>query len=99
MHRKKPARPVEVRALNGRRIHLTYSDGVAGEVDLSHLDNRGVFGIWRNRKIFAMPRLTAMGAVAWGQEIELCPDALYMQITGKSPAELMPATRQPGADA
>lgn len=26
--------------------------------------------------------LSSMGAVAWSDEIELCPDALYMQLTG-----------------
>jgi len=99
MHRKGLARPVKVRALKGCRIHLTYSDGVAGEVDLSHLANRGVFKIWRNREIFEAPKLTAMGAVAWGQDIELCPDALRMQMTGKSPAELMSEVRRLSADA
>ena len=88
--RKKTVRPVEVRALNGYQIRLTYSDGVAGEVDLSYLVNRGVFRIWRNRAVFEKPSVTPFGGIAWGQEVELCPDALSMQITGKSVEELMP---------
>ena len=30
------------------------------------------------------------GGIAWGDDAELCPDALYMRLTGKSVAELMP---------
>lgn len=36
-------RPTEVKAREGYRIWLRYSDGSAGEVDLSHLAGRGVF--------------------------------------------------------
>lgn len=30
------------------------------------------------------------GEVRWGDDIDLCPDALYMQLTGKSPEEIFP---------
>jgi hypothetical protein len=30
------------------------------------------------------------GEIAWNEEVDLCPDALYMKITGKTPEELFP---------
>ncbi|MDE0269008.1 MAG: hypothetical protein OXI96_08240 [Acidimicrobiaceae bacterium] len=48
-------RPVEVQAREPYRIWLCYSDGVEGEVDLSHLAGRGVFGAWVDRSFFAEP--------------------------------------------
>ena len=32
------------------------------------------------------------GAVAWVEDIELCPDALYMEITGKALVEVISGT-------
>ena len=82
-------RPVAVEARKGHRIWLRYSDGSAGEVDLSHLLGQGVFRAWNDPAYFKAVRITDYDAVAWGEDIELCPDALYMRVTGKSLAELM----------
>lgn len=77
-------RPTDVAALEDYRIWIRYSDGSAGEVDLAHLAGRGVFAAWNDPQCFKEVCLGPAGAVAWGQDIELCPDALYMELTGKS---------------
>lgn len=77
------ARPEEVRALEGYCLWLRYSDGVEGEVDLSHLAGRGVFKAWKDRAFFESVRIDEAGAISWGEGIELCPDALYLKLTGK----------------
>ena len=82
-------RPTAVEARAGYRIWLRYSDGAAGEVDLSDLAGRGVFAAWNDRSFFETVHLSEGGAIAWGEELDLCPDALYMEITGKSVAEVM----------
>ena len=83
-------RPTAVEPRDGYRIWLRYSDGAAGEVDLSHLAGCGVFEAWTDPACFKAVRITEYDAVAWSEELELCPDALYMQLTGKSLAEVMP---------
>ena len=83
-------RPTAVEPRDGYRIWLSYSDGAAGEVDLSHLAGRGVFAAWNDRARFAAVHITDHDAIAWDNELELCPDALYMQLTGKSLADVMP---------
>ena len=86
-------RPTAVEPREGYRIWLKYSDGSAGEVDLSHLAGRGVFAPWNDRAVFAGVHITDYGAIAWGEELELCPDALYMQLTDKSLEDLMPGAK------
>ena len=82
--------PVRVEAREGYRIWLRYDDGANGEVDLSHLAGRGVFAAWSDRAFFESVRVTDYGAIAWGEDIDLCPDKLYMDVTGKTVEELMP---------
>ena len=82
--------PIAVEPREGYRIWLRYSDGAAGEVDLSDLAGGGVFSVWDDRTCFEAVHLTEYGAIAWSGELELCPDALYMRLTGKSVAAVMP---------
>ena len=82
-----PIRPTAVAVREGYRIWLRYSDG---EVDLSHLAGGGVFEAWNDRACFESVHITEYDAIDWGEYLELCPDALYMKLTGKSLAEVMP---------
>lgn len=83
-------RPTEVEPREGYRIWLRYKDGAAGEIDLSHLAGRGVFEAWNDRTYFETVHVTQDGGIAWRDEIELWPDALYMQLTGETVSEVMP---------
>ena len=89
----KMIRPLEVEPRLGYRIWLRYSDGAAGEVDLSHLAGRGVFKAWNDPACFEAVHIGLSGSVAWGEDVELCPDALYLQLTGKPVAEVMPGAQ------
>ena len=92
-------RAIEVRPLSGFRIWLRYDDGVTGEVDLSHLAGRGVFKVWSERKVFESVRVDESGAIAWSPDIDLCPDALYLRLTGKAVDELFPKLKPTPIDA
>jgi hypothetical protein len=92
-------KPVEVRALANYRIWLRYDDGTEGAVDLSDLAGRGVFKAWGDATFFSAVRVASHGAVEWGSDIDLCPDSLYMRLTGRSPEEVFPVLRSIHADA
>jgi hypothetical protein len=92
-------RPTEVRALDGYRIWLRYDDGTEGMVDLSDLAGRGVFRAWDDRAFFESVRLGVHGGIEWGEELDLCPDAIYLRLTGKTPEELFPHLGRAGVDA
>lgn len=87
-------KPVEVRPLEGYRLWIKYSDGVEGVVDLRYLVGKGVFALWNDYREFQKVHIGPGGEVAWGEEIDLCPDALYLRITGKKPEELFPKLRE-----
>ena len=72
--------PVDVEAREGYRIWLRYSDGASGEVDLSDMAGRGVFGVWLDRAFFEKVHVSDHGSIAWSDDIELCADALYMEL-------------------
>lgn len=88
-------RPTAAEPREGYRIWIRYSDGVAGEIDLSHLAGRGVFKAWNDRAFFESVHVAPDGGIAWNEDIDLCPDALYMQLTGKSFSDLMPGVQFP----
>ena len=84
--------PVEVRALEGYRIWLRYDDGVEGEADLSHMLDSELFQIWKDRAVFESVHIDGRD-ISWGKELEFCPDALYMEITGKTYDGMFPNPR------
>lgn len=92
-------KPVSVMALPNYRIRIAFSDGVAGEVDLSDLAGQGVFEVWKDPGVFEGVHLGAGRQIRWSDEIELCPDAVYMRLTGRTPEELFPHLKPENADA
>lgn len=81
-------RPVQVRALKGFRLWLRYDDGTEGEVDLSEFAGRGVFRPWDDYRTFEDVRLGDHGRISWGKDVDMCPDALYLRLTGRKPEEV-----------
>jgi hypothetical protein len=82
--------PVEVKALSAHRIWVRFSDGAEGEVDLSYLVGRGVFSALLDDRVFQQVHIGSGGAIAWSEEMELCPDSIYLKLTGKSPEDVFP---------
>jgi hypothetical protein len=92
-------RVLEAKPLADFRLFLRFEDGTAGDVDLSSYAGKGVFAAWLQSGTFDQATVTPAGAVEWPGDLDLCPDALYMQLTGKTPEDLFPALREPSAHA
>jgi hypothetical protein len=86
-------RVVNVRPLQDYRIWLRFSDGAQGEIDLSDLAGRRVFSAWADRELFKAVRPEAGGGIEWPGEIDMCPDALYLRLTGKTAENIFPRDR------
>jgi len=74
----------------GHHLYLEYDDGVTGEVDLSPLVGKGVFAAWNDPAVFKAVAVGKHGEIRWTNDLELCADAMYLQITGKSPEDIFP---------
>lgn len=76
-----PWRVASVTALPGFRLHVTFMDRTAGEVELERFLHRpeigeGVFAPLRDPQIFARAQVV-LGAVEWPGGPDLAPDAMY----------------------
>jgi Protein of unknown function (DUF2442) len=83
----------KVKVLPGYRLDLEFEDGVSGTVDLSENVGKGVFALWRDPLFCEQVAIGSAGELVWGAKIDLCPDALYLKVTGKQPEDLFPALR------
>ena len=92
-------RPISVKALPNYRIHVEFSDGAQGDVDLSDLAGQGVFEAWQDYGAFEKVHIGPGREIQWSDEIELCPDAVYMRLTAKTPEEMFPELRRDYANA
>ncbi len=82
-----------VQVLQGYRLNVTFDDGVTGTVDLSGLAGKGVFSVWRDRHPFESVRIGSSGELVWGDQVDLCADAMYLKVTGKKPEDVFPSLR------
>ncbi|MCC7354364.1 MAG: DUF2442 domain-containing protein [Anaerolineae bacterium] len=86
--------PIEVKPLNNYRLWIKYSDGTEGIVDLSDYVGDGVFALWNDYQEFRKVHIGLGGEIAWNDQVDLCPDAIYLQITGKRPEDIFPKLRE-----
>jgi Protein of unknown function (DUF2442) len=84
-------RPSKVEAVQSFRIRITYPDGVEGVIDLSGDVGHGVFAPLADEAFFRKVHIGPFGQIAWSDEIEICPDAAYREITGKSATQTVHA--------
>lgn len=74
----------EVKPLPSFRVWIKFSDGVEGIIDLSDLVGKGVFSKWNDKEYFNSVYIDSEShTIAWPGGIDLCPDTLYEEITGK----------------
>jgi Protein of unknown function (DUF2442) len=72
---------IEVNSLPNFHLSLKYEDGTKGIVDISHLANKGVFKQWDQNNLFSLVYIDKdSNAIAWNDELDICPDALYLKL-------------------
>ena len=86
--------PTKVKPLPGYKIWIEYEDGESGEIDLSHLAGKGVFKAWDEPGHFEKVHISPHRTIAWDENIDMCADFAYMELTGKTLEEIMPGMTQ-----
>ena len=84
-------RVIRVAVLTDYRVDLRFEDGNGGVVDLSHLAGKGVFAAWTDYEAFKRVRIGDSGELAWDDQIDLCPDSLYLRATHQRPEDVFPS--------
>jgi len=88
-----------VEVLEEYRLSLTFDDGRRGVVDLSHLVGKGVFSTWSDYSAFKKVKIGPAGELMWGDQVDICPDSLYLRATGQRPEDVFPSLRREAAHA
>jgi len=77
---------VAVKAMPGYKIWIKFEDGAEGVTDLSDMAGRGVFIKWKETGFFESVFIDQEShTVAWPGGLDLAPESLYEEITGKNP--------------
>jgi hypothetical protein len=80
-----------VNVLKDYHLEIRFDDGVSGIVDLSGLAGKGVFSIWNDYGQFEKVQIAPTGELIWNGQVDLCPDSLYMKITGQNVDDIFPS--------
>lgn len=89
-----PVQPVRVEAREQSRIWVEFADGVSGELDLSDMTGDSGFAELRVPAFWQSVHITDYRAIAWNDEIELCPDSIYAELTGLTLREMYPTAAE-----
>ena len=85
---------INVKVLNDYKVELKYDNGRQGIADLSHLVGKGLFSLWNNYDDFRKVKIGSSGELVWNDQVDLCPDSLYLKITNQEPEDLFPGLTQ-----
>lgn len=85
---------IEVKALDSYTVWIKFQDGTQGTVNLAHLAGKGVFSLWNEYEEFKKVTIGSSGELLWGESVDVCPDTLYMKITGKKIQEVFSGIKQ-----
>ena len=83
-----------VQALEDYKLDVTFADGTEGTVDLSELAGKGVFQLWDDYEKFRQVRIGETGELIWADQVDICPDSLYLRVTGEKPEDIFPGLKR-----
>ena len=83
-------KPIKVVPKENYIIFLEYEDGSSGDLNLSHLAGKGLFKYWDDYNNFKKVYIDKdSNAIAWSDEIDICPDNAYFKIRNVNPEEYL----------
>jgi len=81
-------KPIKVKSNGQYRIFISYSDGTEGILDLDYLKEKPIFHKWASPDFFNSVYINQPeNAISWDEDIELCPDNLYLKLKKMSFSE------------
>lgn len=84
----------EVKPLENFCLHIKYSDGVEGKVDLSEFAGKGVFALWNDYSQFEKVTMGSSGELVWNEDVDMDGLGIYLKLTGKKPEDVLPKLRE-----
>jgi hypothetical protein len=76
-----------VQPLQGRRLQVTFSDGITAVLEMDQVLKRGYRGVFSplmEEAYFAKVRVDSeLGTIVWPNGADVCPNVLYSHATGE----------------
>jgi hypothetical protein len=70
----------DVEVIGAYRLRLVFDDGMAGEVDFTEREWRGVFEPLRDPDYFARVKVDPeAGTITWPNGVDMAPEPLYVE--------------------
>ena len=86
---------IEVEARPNYNLWVKYADGPSGEVDLSDIAGKGGYAAWDDPTFFRGVHIDPESEmITWGNNVEICPDAVYLTLTGLPVEVLYPDIKE-----
>lgn len=84
----------EVKSLENFCLHVKFSDGEEGKIDLSEFAGRGVFALWNDYNQFEKVRVGSSGELVWNEDVDMDGLGIYLKLTGKKPEDVLPRLQE-----
>lgn len=66
------------------KLYVEFEDGTKGSINLSKWVGKGVFNYWNKEENFRKFIITADKKLQWNEDIDMDPDAFYLELIGKT---------------
>jgi hypothetical protein len=79
---------INVNAIPGNKLQVTFDDGVSGTIDLTAFISKGIFSELKNEDLFSKVYATGY-SIAWSDELEIDALTIYAEILNKRPEDIL----------
>ena len=77
-------RPITVKPFPDWKLEVIFKDGVKGIYDMSQSIGKGVFSPLKDPANFNQVYIGEYGQIAWSEEMEICSDAVYKELSRRN---------------
>ena len=70
---------IDVEYLGDKKLHLSFNDGIEGDIDLSFLTKTKPYSALKNKKTFIAFGLEH-GTLVWANNLDISPELLYNKL-------------------
>ena len=81
-----------VKYVSDYTIHVSFEDGLEGNIVLDELVDKGIFSILKNKALFSKVYTTGY-SIAWSDDLEIDAANIYAEISGKKTTDFFNSSR------
>ena len=72
------------KARPGYKLFVEFEDGISGVIELLKWKEKPAFSFWNEENNFIFFKITAEKKIEWNDQVDINPDAFYLQLVNKT---------------